>query len=198
MTLFHLVRHGAHDVLGHVLTGTRMDVGLSEDGRAQAGALARWFGKRTIGAVVTSPLERTVQTALPIAERCGVDLTRDSRLIEIDFGEWAGEAFVKLDPLEDWRTWNDFRSGARAAGGETMIEAQARIVAAMQELRDAWPDGEAVLVSHGDIIKSAVAYWLGVPLDLFQRIEISPASISHVRLGKGDVTVLGINRTVEP
>jgi probable phosphoglycerate mutase len=78
-----------------------------------------------------------------------------------------------------------------------MVEAQARIVAAMQELRDAWTDGEVVLVSHGDIVKAAVAYWLGVPLDLFQRIEIDPGSISRVHLGQGEVTVWGINQTID-
>jgi probable phosphoglycerate mutase len=75
-----------------------------------------------------------------------------------------------------------------------MIEAQARIVAAMQELRGAWPDGEVVLVSHGDVVKSAIAYWLGVPLDLFRRIEIDPGSMSRVQLGTRDVAVLGVNQ----
>jgi probable phosphoglycerate mutase len=196
MTLFHLVRHGTHGVLGHVLTGTRLDVGLSDEGRAEVRALVEWFGQRPIAAIVSSPLERTVETARPIAERCGAELTRDSRLIEIDFGEWAGESFDALNRRTDWRLWNDFRSGTRAAGGETMLEAQSRAIAAMLELRSLWPDGEIVVVSHGDIIKSAIAYWLGIPLDLFRRIEIDPASISQVRLADDAVTVLTVNQSV--
>jgi broad specificity phosphatase PhoE len=197
MTVFHLVRHGKHAVLGRVLTGRGMDVGLSDEGHEQAAALGEWFGGRRIAAVVTSPLVRTVDTAKPIAEQCGVALARDTRLLEINFGEWAGKAFADLDPRDDWKRWNGFRSGTRATGGETMIEAQARIVAAMQELRDAWPDAEVALVTHGDMIKSAAAYWLGVPLDLFRRIEIDPASISQIRLDSHDVSVLRLNWSLE-
>ncbi|MDB5392772.1 MAG: phosphoglycerate mutase family protein [Rhodospirillales bacterium] len=195
MTLFHLVRHAAHSALGRALAGTRMNVGLSDEGRAQASALADWFSKRPISAVISSPLKRTVDTARPIADRCEVELTRDSRLNEIDFGEWAGKNFDSLNARDDWKLWNAFRSGARAAcGGETMVEAQARAIAAMLELRDDWPNGEVVIVSHGDIIKASLAYWLGVPLDLFRRIEISPASISQMRLDGSDVTILGVNQ----
>ncbi len=197
MTLFHLVRHATHDLVGHVLTGRHADVSLSDKGQAQAGALADHLSRRKISVVLSSPLKRTLETAQPIAARCGVALSVEPRLDEIDFGTWVGQGFAALNARPDWRDWNAFRSGQRTPGGETMIEAQARIVAAMLDARDRWQRGEIVLVSHGDMIKAALAYWAGIPLDLFRRVEISPASISRVLLDGSEVSILGVNHTVE-
>jgi probable phosphoglycerate mutase len=197
MTLFHLVRHGSHGLLGRTLTGRMAGVNLSDHGRAEAAALAaRLTGG--IAAIYSSPLERTVQTAEEIATRLELPVRVEPRLTEVDFGRWSGLSFDTLRDEKGWSEWNSFRSAARAPDGETIVEVQARIVAAMVDLRDRHGDRGVVLVSHGDVIKSALAYWAGIPLDLLRRIEISPASISKIALGERDVTILGINEQPAP
>jgi broad specificity phosphatase PhoE len=116
-------------------------------------------------------------------------------VVELDFGEWAGQPIPGLAADARWRAFNSLRSLSRAPGGELMPEVQTRTVAALARIRAAHP-GEAVAVfSHGDVIRSAVAYFAGVPLDLFLRIEIKPASISSVRFYDDSLQILGINDT---
>jgi probable phosphoglycerate mutase len=197
MTNFHLVRHASHDLLGRVLSGRTTDVGLNDKGRAECAALAEYFAARPIAAIYSSPIRRAIETAQPISGRLGVDLQLDARLIELDFGAWNGAAFDALEDVPEWRDWNVFRSGMRPpGGGETMVEAQARIAGAMVDLKDRHDKAELVLLSHGDVIKAVLAYWAGIPLDLCRRIEISPASISTVALDRHGVSILQINQQV--
>jgi broad specificity phosphatase PhoE len=114
-------------------------------------------------------------------------------LAEVGFGEWEGRKIDELRPLDRWKQWNSFRSGTRAPGGETMQEIQSRVVGEMFRLREEHPDDCVALVSHGDVIKSAVAYFLGVPLDLFSRIEIGLTSVSIVALADYGPWVLCVN-----
>jgi broad specificity phosphatase PhoE len=196
MTIFHLVRHASHDLIGIALTGRTTDIGLSEQGRAEALRLAERFAPMPIAAVYASALRRAAETAETIANRIQLNVLLDARLIELDFGGWSGLTFDLLQDDPEWRRWNDFRSGTRAPGGETIAEAQARIIAAMIDLRDRHGDCEIVLVSHGDVIKAALAYWAGISLDHLRRIEIAPASISRVSLTAHGVSILEINERV--
>ena len=116
---------------------------------------------------------------------------------ELDFGEWAGKPWLALDPLPEWRRFNSLRSLEPAAGGELMLEAQARIVHEMECMRRRHPDQHVAIVSHADIIKAAIAHVGGFPLDLFQRIEISPASFSTIALAEQGPGILRLNATVE-
>lgn len=194
MTVFHLVRHAEHDLLGRVLTGRMPGVSLNERGRGRALLLARYFSGCPIAAVVSSPLERAQETAAPVAAALGLDVTTDAGLDEIDFGDWTGMAFEALQGLPRWQSWNQFRGTASTPHGETMLEALARALRTLECLHRLYPCGELVLVSHQDILKALLAQSLGAPLDLMHRFELAPASRSGLQVfDDGSVRVDGVN-----
>ena len=195
-TTFFLVRHAAHDRVGTVLCGRMQGISLGEDGRLQARALADRFVSENVVSVYTSPLERAVETAEPIAARIGKRLERSSDIIEIDFGAWSGKSFDMLadDPL--WSTWNSSRSTTRPPQGETMLEAQVRIVRTMERLRHLHAGASVILVSHSDVIKAALLYHLGMSIDAYARLEVSPASISTLVVGEWGSKVLRMNEVI--
>lgn len=194
MTVFHLVRHAEHDLLGRVLTGRMPGVPLNGRGREQALRLAGHFSGRSVAAVVSSPLQRAQDTAAPIAAALGLEVVTDAGLDEIDFGKWTGMAFEALQEIPGWQAWNQFRGTAPTPGGETMLEALARALRCLARWRGAVPEGEVVLVGHQDVLKAVLAHSLGVPLDLMQRIELGAGSCSVLRVfGGGGVRVDGLN-----
>ena len=187
----HLVRHGTHDLLGRVLTGRMPGVHLNQAGRHQAAALATHFAALPIQTIVSSPLERAVQTAQPIANALGLTLRIDPAWTDIDFGAWSGQSFDALAGPEweaQWQTWNRHRSLAPTPGGETMLAVQARAVAALQTLT-----GTTVVVSHQDVIRSVLAHALGMSLDTLQRLDLDPGSITTLALGN-EIRVSTTNR----
>jgi broad specificity phosphatase PhoE len=188
-----LIRHAAHELVGHTIVGRTPGVHLSPHGVRQAEALAGHLAGSGIAALYSSPLERALETAAPIGARLGLDLFPSEELNEIDFGAWTGRTVAELDQLEAWRQFNLFRSSVRVPDGETMVEVQARLLRLIEHLAATHPGRTVGLVSHGDVIKAALAHWLGVPLDLFQRIEIAPASLSLVRLCPYGPKVLLLN-----
>ncbi|MCW2236228.1 histidine phosphatase family protein [Azospirillum canadense] len=201
MTLLYLVRHADHDWIGRGIAG-RMDTSLNDTGRAQAERLGRWFarqraaGQRASG-LWASPLPRTQQTAEPIARALDLPIQTADALVEVEFGAWTGRDFPDLDADPAWRQWNGARSLARAPGGETTLEVQARMVGFLNRLCADDPDGIHVLVSHGDAIRAALAYYLGVSIDLFLRIEVSPASMSVLAIDGWTPKVLRLNQTLD-
>lgn len=192
-TTFYLIRHAAHDWLGRGIAGRLPGVNLNAAGREQAKRLAVRLGDVPFAAVYASPLERARETAEPLAARVGLPLQTLDEINEINFGDWTGKTFPELDGDPRWPAFNTFRSGTRIPDGETMAEVQLRMVTAMERLRDKNPDGAVALVGHGDPITAAVAYFLGVPLDLCGRIEIEPASVSIVALADWGPRVLRVN-----
>jgi broad specificity phosphatase PhoE len=142
-------------------------------------------------------VDRTQQTAQFLGEKLSLLPSTRPELSEIDYGAWSGKGLDELRPLDEWRQFNSFRSGSRIPGGELMLQTQLRVVDFMLRLREVHPEGVVALVSHGDVIKAAVAYFLGVPLDLFLRIEISPASVSVVAIADYGPWVLGVNHVGE-
>ena len=168
-------------------------VGLSGEGQAQAAQVADTLASRPIQAVLSSPLERAQATAAAIATRHGLPVQTDPGLNEIDFGAWTGAAFSDLERQADWHAWNRFRSLAPTPGGETMVAAQARALAAVARARVAHPDGEVALVGHSDLLKAVLAHILGMPLDLLLRIDLHPAHRCVVALFDDDARVEGIN-----
>ncbi len=129
-------------------------------------------------ALYCSPLERTLETSAPIADTFSLVPISDEGLIECDFGEWTGEELSRLYTLPEWSTVQRAPSTFRFPGGESFPEMQHRIVSAIDRIRAAHQGETVVCVSHADPIKAAVAYALGTPLDLFQRIVVSPCSVS--------------------
>jgi broad specificity phosphatase PhoE len=144
-------------------------------------------------------LERTSETAEPTAARLGLSVNHDDGLVECDFGEWTGAALADLAALPQWRTVQHTPSSFRFPGGESFTQMQARMVGALEDLRAAHQGGVVVCFSHADPIKAAVAHALGTHLDLFQRIVISPASVSAISYADGQSpAVLMVNSTSEP
>ncbi|WP_448189652.1 histidine phosphatase family protein [Azospirillum sp. sgz301742] len=195
MTSIHLIRHTDHDWVERGLAG-RLAVPLNERGVAQAEALGRWYAGQRVDGVWASPLVRTQQTAEPIARALGLPVQTADALLEVDFGEWEGKAFTDLDHDPAWPRWNGVRGRVRAPGGEAMIEVQARMCGFINDLCDRDPQGCHVLVSHGDPIRAALAYYLGVPIDLFLRIEVYPGSISVLAIDGWSPRVLRVNGSV--
>lgn len=193
MTTILLVRHAMCDSVGHRISGRAPGVSLNADGHAQAQRLARRFAGLDIAAVYTSPLDRARETAAAVAN--AVDRTPITiiGLNEIDFGEWTGCTFDELKPIDQWKRFNDHRSTTRIPGGELMLEAQARAVAALEELRVNHPDATVVAVSHSDMIKAVLAHYAGIALDNLMRIEIAPASVSTLLLTAWGDSVVRLN-----
>ncbi|CAO3356292.1 putative phosphoglycerate mutase [Azospirillum melinis] len=192
-TILILIRHASHDRLGTVLCGRMAGVTLGETGRREAARLARSLAVHSLAAVLTSPLERAVETALPIAQTQGLAVAVMEELNELDLGAWSGMRFDALAGDPGWDLWNRARGHARPPGGETMVEAQVRIARCIEALRRRYPGRSVALVSHGDVIKAALTHALGLPLDFHSRFEISPASRSVLIAGDWGLKVQSIN-----
>ena len=198
MTTLFLVRHGAHDRLGRFLDGRNPGVPLSDLGRRQAEGLAARLGRERVDAVYASPLERTRETAAPIATRHGREVSVEPALLELDFGDWSGMTFEALKPLEAWRLWNAARSTARTSAGDTMRAAQTRALDFIDALCRAAPHGSFVLVSHADPLKAILAFHLGLSLDDLPRFEIAPGSLSRLDVEPWGARIVTLNETVTP
>jgi probable phosphomutase (TIGR03848 family) len=195
MTRFYLIRHAITNAVGKYFCGRTAGVLLNDEGRTQAQQLAQRLAQVPIHAVYSSPLERALETAAPIAATHRLQTTACDDFHELDFGTWTNGTFAELQKQPTFQRFNSFRSGTRIPGGELMLEAQTRMVAGLQKLKAQHEQQTVVVVSHADTIKAAVAYYAGVPLDLFQRIEISPASVSVVELYDETARLLLVNDT---
>jgi probable phosphoglycerate mutase len=195
VTNFLLIRHALHLFGGHRIAGRTRDVHLSPAGLAQADALAERLATVPLHALYRSPMERTDETQRPLAARHRLEAIVSAAFDELDYGDWTGRTLDELRSDEHWRRWNSFRSGTRVPNGESMLDVQTRVVSEMQRLCDLHPDRNVAIVSHGDVIKAALAYCAGVALDMFQRIEISPASVSVVQVAEHGAWVLCVNNT---
>ena len=188
-----LIRHAAHVELGRTLSGRRRDVALSGEGLEQAEIIADLLGVEPIAAVYSSPRERAYYTARTVAEQHELKVQIADGIDEVDFGEWTGLSFDVLegDPL--WDQWNTARSIARPPHGESMEEACRRAVAQVQEIAAQHADELIVMVSHCDIIRGLIAYYLGLPLDNLLRFDIDPASLSRLVVGSWGARVMSMN-----
>lgn len=158
-------------------------------------AAARIGALPKVGAVYASPLERTRETARPIGAATGCRIRAERGLLECDFGDWTGAKLAELRRRPEWRTIQSTPSRFRFPGGESFTEMQSRMVRTIEQLVAAHPGEVIVAVSHADPIKAAVAHFSGLHLDLFQRIVISPCSVTAVLLGTGTPIVLTVNST---
>jgi probable phosphomutase (TIGR03848 family) len=191
-----LVRHGQTPSTGTTLPGRARGLHLADKGREQAEAAAARIARLDkVAAVYASPLERTRETAAPIARALGLRVRTERGLLECDFGDWTGGKLKDLAKRPEWRTVQRYPSGFRFPRGESFVEMQARIVSALGRLVARHPGETIVAVSHADPIKAAVADALGTHLDLFQRIVVSPCSISAVWYSPGGPVVLASNST---
>jgi probable phosphoglycerate mutase len=195
-----LVRHGQTPTTGKLLPGRAPGLHLSETGQAQAQAVGQRLAsqpKLKVDAIYASPLERTKETAGFIAAALGLKVKADKGLLEADIGDWTGQELKTVAKTPEWKIVHSYPSGFRFPGGESFVEMQTRTVSALERLRQAHPGQTIVAVSHADTIKAAVAHALGTHLDLFQRIVISPCSVTAIAYGDGGPTVLSVNSVGE-
>jgi probable phosphoglycerate mutase len=190
-TNFLFIRHAAYDYLGRALAGRLPGVRLNELGRRQAEHLAGKVSLLPIDAIYCGPLERLRETAEPISKRLDLPLQIAEEFNEIDIGSWADRKFGDLAGEPLWQQYNSFRSTTAAPDGELMLEVQARVIRKLKELRAQYRF--VAIITHGDVIRTAFAHFLGVHLDLFHRIEIAPASLSLLELGDDFVHVRLLN-----
>lgn len=177
------------------MAGWTPGVHLTPQGRGQAERLTARLARLPIRKVYSSPLERAVETAGPIARAHNLAPEPLEDLGELHLGAWEGATFEDLNEQDAWRRFNSYRSGTRPPGGELMIEAQTRMVRRLDCLRARHAGELVAAVSHADPLRAAIAFYLGAPLDMMLRFEIHPASVSVVELGDDSCKVLCLNET---
>ena len=191
--VIHLVRHGTHAEVGHVLSG-RSEIALDTRGAAEARALAAELSHAQIASLHTSPRRRARETIAPVADQCGVAVQVAPALDEIDFGSFTGKRFDALEDDTAWRQWNAERDKARCPGGETMAEASAR---ALDYLRAIPADqSPALCVTHCDVIRGVVTSALGLPFYRIFGFDCDPASITTLELVDGAIRIVALNQRV--
>ena len=196
MTCLYLIRHGANDLQeSGILAGWIPGVHLSQEGRAQAEALAQRLNSVEIEAIYASPLDRTLETAEIIAAPHRLPVVVREKLGEVRFGRWDGQPLERLRRRRLWRAAQFAPSMVRFPGGESLREMQTRVVAELEDLRSQHHQQTIVIVSHADVIKAAVAFYIGLPLDMFQRLVVSPASLSVLELGNPIPRLVCLNNT---
>jgi probable phosphomutase (TIGR03848 family) len=195
MAVLVLVRHAVTDQTGKRLYGRRPGVHLSARGKDQSDEVAGRLAGQPIAAVYSSPLERCMETAEPIAEALGLEIAVEPGLIETDTGVWTGKTFAQIGRTRRWRRLLAVPSSTRVPDGESATEVQARAVAAVEAIGRRHPTGPVVVVSHGDPIRLVLAHYAGLHLDLFQRLEVAPASVSVVGTGEHGPRLLRLNDT---
>ncbi|MDE0844892.1 MAG: MSMEG_4193 family putative phosphomutase [Actinomycetota bacterium] len=197
-TLVLLVRHGRTPTTGIELYGRKPGVHLSEEGKSQAIEVSeriRKIGTTKITAVYASPLERTRETAAPIAKAVGQKVKKVSGLLELDVGEWTGKKLSELRKLKAWDTVQKYPSGFHFPGGESFLAMQTRMASTIAMLVQRHSSQTIVAVSHADPIRALVAHAMGTHLDLFQRIVVSPCSVTAILYTSSGPVVLAVNNT---
>lgn len=196
MTQLLLIRHAVNDWVGtNRLAGWTRGVHLNEEGRRQAEALAQRLARVELKAIYSSPLERTMETAEIIAQPHGLPIRIREDIGEARYGEWTGQKIEDLAKTDLWQVVQFHPSGARFPEGEALREMQTRAVAEIDAVCADHPEDMIAVVSHSDVIKAIIAHYVGLHLDLFQRLVISPASLSILIFGKMGPRLVRLNDT---
>ncbi len=175
-----LVRHAVTARTGSVLSGWTAGIDLSDQGREQASGLAARLAGVPLDAICSSPLERCRQTAAAVAEPRGLKVEVVDELGEVRYGDWTGRRLEELAKEDLWRTVQYLPSAARFPDGESLYEMQVRAVAACERLRERHRGQNVLVCTHADVIKAVTAHYLGLHLDLYQRLVIAPASVTAI------------------
>lgn len=197
MTTFFLIRHASCSGLGQKLWGRTPGVCLNETGKLQAQRLAQRFNGIKLQALYSSPLERAMETAETLARSMNLEVKLNPALNEINYGDWTGKTFDTLSTDEHWHRYNSRRSTAIIPDGESFLDVQNRVVKELDVLSHQHANACVALVSHADIIRAAVTYFTATPIDMIERLEISPCSVSVLALDEESATLLTINNRCE-
>jgi probable phosphomutase (TIGR03848 family) len=195
VALLLLIRHALTEATGKRLSGRTPGIHLSEEGRRQAVRLAERLTGLPLSAVYASPLERCVETAQPIAAPRGMSVRPAPGLEEVDYGKWTGRSIAQLVRTKLWKKVQQAPSSATFPEGEGLIDAQRRAVATIEEIAARHPRAVVAVVAHADVIRLALAHYAGLHIDLFQRLIVSPASVSAVALGDRIPRIVRMNDT---
>jgi ribonuclease H / adenosylcobalamin/alpha-ribazole phosphatase len=198
MTTILLVRHGMCDPVGRLIAGRMPGVRLNAQGLHQSRVLGRALAHLPIAAVYSSPLERALETAEPLARTLGMGVRRAPGLVELDFGEWTGRSLAELESDPRWTDWNERRATARIPDGESMAEVIARAAAWVDEIRRAHTGSLVVAFSHGDVIRALLTHYLDRPIDQMLRLEVAPGSVSEIEIAEGVPRVRRIGAEASP
>lgn len=191
-----LIRHAQTDAVGQWLAGRMAGVGLNQCGRAQAERLRVHLSTTHLAAVYSSPLDRAIETAEPIARDRGLRVEPKMELMEIDFGQWTGQRFDRLAEDPQWVRFNAHRSMAAVPGGERAADVQARIARALDDARVQHPNQTVAFVTHADVIRLAILHVAGAPIDFIHRFDVQPASVTAVACHRDGATLLYVNDRV--
>lgn len=186
-----LIRHGENDLMHKRLAGRMPEVHLNARGRKQAVALADMLKDVPINAIYSSPLERAIETAEPLAAVLGLPIQIAPGLLEVDYGRWQGRTYKQLRRNKLWKTVQETPALVRFPDGESLVEVQQRVLAEIEGLAD--KHEVIACFAHGDVIKLAMAHYLNMEINSFQRLVIHPASVSAVHLSKERPYVLCLN-----
>jgi probable phosphomutase (TIGR03848 family) len=196
MPILFLIRHGENDYSRTgKLAGRLPGVNLNERGRKQAEELGKAFAEIPIAAIYSSPLERAVQTAEPIATVRGLRIVQEPGLLESNVGDWQGKSIGRLALTKYWKIVQSAPSRARHPGGESFMQTQTRIVSTLEVICAKHRDRDMVAcIFHSDPIKLAVAHYLGLPLDHFQRLGCDTGSVTMLAVGSSSAHLIWLNR----
>ena len=191
-----LIRHGENDYTKRGrLAGRLPGVHLNEHGLRQAETLADALRGAPVKALYSSPLERALETAKPIGKALGILVRREPGLMEADVGEWEGRSVRRLALTRNWRVFQNSPSRARHPAGESMVETQARVVSTLEALSAQYKKSDLIAcVFHSDPIKMAVAHYIGLPLDHFQRLACDTGSVTLLAVGSTSARLLWLNQ----
>ena len=196
MPVLLLIRHGENDYTKkHKLAGHTPDVHLNERGQSQAQALAEALKHVPVKAIYSSSLERAVETATPIATVRKLEIQLELGLLETNVGKWQGRSLAALRLQKAWKVVQSAPSRAQFPEGETFYECQARIVAALDAIsRKHKPQDIIACVFHADPIKLAVAHYIGLPLDHFQRLSCDTGSLTALSVSEFGANLIKLNQ----
>jgi probable phosphomutase (TIGR03848 family) len=193
--LVFLVRHALTPQTGDRLSGWTPGISLSDEGRAQVAALVERMIPVAQDAVYSSPIDRCIETARPIASSKGLRVRGRDALGEVRYGDWEGKRLRTLAKTKLWRQVMARPSEVRFPNGETIRETQFRTVSALEGLRAAHAKDAIAVVTHADVIRVVLAHYAGVHLDLYQRLVVAPASVTVLWIGGGGPRVLKVSDT---
>jgi probable phosphomutase (TIGR03848 family) len=195
VTLLLLVRHALTEATGRRLSGNAPGHHLSAAGRSQAEALAERLRPLRLAAVYSSPIERCVETAEAVAAPRGVPVHGERDLREVEYGRWTGRPLAQLARTALWKRLQQHPSGVRFPDGESLDEVQTRAARALDAIAARHPRGIVAAVTHADVIRLALAHYSGIHLDLYQRLIVSPASVTAIALGDRIPRIVRTNDT---
>jgi probable phosphomutase (TIGR03848 family) len=190
-----LVRHAPNDWIGKRVAGWTPGISLNEEGRKQAVRLAEWLAPVPLEAIYSSPLERAVETAEPIAKSHRLEVQIRERLGETHYGELTGQAMEDVMKTDMWEKFRTYPSMTRFPGAETIYEVQVRVVAELEGILRTHPEGNIAVTTHADVVRVAVAHYIGLSLDLIGRIWVSPASVTILRFGEWGPRLTNLSHT---